>query len=150
MYLAVDPGETTGWCTFDYKGDVTGSGEIKGEDPFVDFLEALQPVPTVIVYEGFQLYGHKAKAQIGSKFRTVQIIGILKAYARTHKSTVDIQLFEQPASILPIAQKWTQVEVPASGRPNHDWTSAYNHGMYWLIKAGVARSFLDRSRNAST
>ena len=41
MYLAIDPGKTTGYAMFDDNGVVTFMGKITGEDKFLDQLEEL-------------------------------------------------------------------------------------------------------------
>lgn len=131
MLLAIDPGKTIGWCLFDDNYHWTGEmGEVKITE-FHEFLDSLTDISTV-VYESFVLFGHKAQQQVGSKMETVEAIGILKTFARIWKADI----IAQPSSLLPVAEKWTGNKVPKHGVKGHDMWSAYNHGMYYLIRTG--------------
>ena len=133
--VAFDPGLTTGWAVFD-----DGKLVNKGQTKFLELLTELDglPVPNLVVYEDFQLLPHKAKAQIGSKFETIQAIGMIKAYAHKHKCGVVVQ---RPG-VKKIAEKWTGVRPPKNHAQSH-WVDAFNHGAYHLIKNGLMQSLLE-------
>lgn len=145
MYLAIDPGGTNGWATFSAEGNVTGLGQVSLED-LPEFMEALSPVPHTIIYEDFRLLKKKALQQSGSNMPASQGIGVIKSYAKRHNCFT----VEQPASIKPDAQRFTQVRPPSNHANSHQ-IDAYNHGMYYLIKKGVAKTALEeenaRNRN---
>ena len=132
-YVSIDPGESTGWVTWDKTGQMIAQGTCRGRDALEDLLESLGPVPVVVV-EDFTLYKNKALQQSGSKLETVRVIGSIESWARRNKSTIKMQ----PASILSIAQLWSGMKMPKNHRVSH-WVSAYNHGYYYLVKAGVRK-----------
>lgn len=134
--VAFDPGLTTGYCIFDDASPVS-----YGQIHFLKLVELVEglPKPDVVVYENFQLFGHKAKQQIGSKFETVQAIGIIKSWAKRNKA----EQIEQRPSDKAIAQKWTGIVPTGAHNTNSHWVDAFNHGMFYLIKQGIAKSKLE-------
>jgi hypothetical protein len=136
-YLVFDPGLSTGWAAFDEKGDVQAKGILRGLDELISFLSDREDYPDVVIYEGYTVFGHKAKAHIGSKVETVQAIGMIKVYASRWKA----EIVEQPSSILSIAQLWSGVRLPSNHDKSHD-IAAYNHGVYYLQKSGIRKSRL--------
>lgn len=135
-YLAFDPGVSTGWAAFDSAGEVSAKGILRGLDELMDFLEDCTR-PETVIYESYRVFGHKAKAHIGSKMETVQAIGVIKARTSRWKCI----LVEQPSSILPIATKWAGVKLPSNHDKSHD-IAAYLHGVYYLQKEGIRESRL--------
>ena len=81
---AFDPGLTTGYCVIDIQDDgkdfvVHRTDEIPWEARFKNLEYIfLEDQPKIIVIEQFRLYPHKAKAQIGSEFPSVRVIGIIE------------------------------------------------------------------------
>lgn len=127
MLMAIDPGKYTGWAIIN-NGFDTSFGICNGLEEFANWLEE-QPIPDVIVYEGYKLFKNKALKQSGSQMDAPQAIGILKSYALRKKVPAHVQF----SDILPIAQLWSKMPLPK----NHDIShgiSAYNHGFYWLVK----------------
>jgi len=92
--LAIDPGESTGIAFL----DTTKPNEISGT--VVHLWEKIDHIiwttrPDIIVIEAFRLYRHKAQAQIGSWFPSVQVIGVVKYLAER----AQIPIAEQMASV---------------------------------------------------
>lgn len=139
IIVAFDPGETTGVCIFE-QGDGNATPIKYNQIKFSGLLDYLEdgPAPDLIVIEDFQLLPHKAMAQIGSKFETIQAIGMCKSYAHRHRAKV----VEQSPRIKKIAEKWTGVNPPSNHKEGH-WIDAYNHGMYYMIKNNLAKSQLE-------
>lgn len=140
-YLIFDPGVSTGWARFDEFGNVSDKGICRGLDALSDFLEECEPA-TVVVYESYRVFKHKANAHIGSKVEAAQAIGMIKAKARKWNA----KTVEQPANILPIAAMWSGVELPKNHKISHD-IAAYNHGVYYLQKNGIRKSRLLTENN---
>jgi hypothetical protein len=120
LIFGLDPGETTGWCLVrsDARGiSLVGGGQsplsvilqralhpgkarawsgdtcefnLQTEDIDKEFVEK----PDLIIYETFRLYQHKALAQIGSQFLTVEVIGVAKYLAAYH----GIPIIDSPAA----------------------------------------------------
>lgn len=138
IYLAFDPGVSTGWAGFDKSGEVISKGICRGLDALDDFLyEYADRPPEVVIYESYRIFGHKAKAHIGSQVETAQAIGKITTYARRWKSKV----IPQPSSILTIAQLWSGVKLPSNHDRSHD-IAAYNHGVYYLQSNHIRKSRL--------
>jgi len=97
MYLVVDPGESTGLGTFKswprrQAPEVVGTTRTcRHEDRrwllVLDDLFAQGKYDSVVI-ESFHLFAHKAQAQIGSEFITIEIIGAIKYIALRHHLTV--------------------------------------------------------------
>lgn len=137
MYLAFDPGKTTGWASFDSKGDITGFGQVS-----LDELMSLSDVwagETIekIICEDFKLFRSKAKQQAGSRMEASQAIGIIKNLARL----ANTEIVMQDPTIKGIAVKLTEVKPSGSHDESH-WVDAFNHGAYWLIGQGIRKTAL--------
>jgi len=128
-YLAIDPGHTSGWATFNNEGGVTGAGQIKGMPEMHAFLSKLTPPPKVVIIENFRLFAHKAAQQSGSSLETVQVIGLIKSMCYGWQAEV----VEQAPSIKPIAEKWSGIKPKGSHDKSHK-VDAYNHGIYYLVQ----------------
>lgn len=140
IVIGFDPGETTGVCIFEQEGN--DARPIKYDN--IKFLELLPwledaPKPDVVVIEDFQMLPHKAQALIGSRFETIQAIGMIKSYRHKHRAE---QIMQSPI-IKKIAEKWTQTPPPKNHKEGH-WVDAYNHAMYYMINNGLALSALEK------
>jgi hypothetical protein len=74
----------------------------------------------------------KEKAQIGSRFETVQVIGAIRQWAAREHAHIVLQ----PASIKPIAEKWTGIKPSGAHNKNSHWIDAVNHTAYYLRSVG--------------
>lgn len=143
MYLAFDPGKTTGWARFNDDGSSHSYGQVtideliakceewKAEDEFNNLLIA-------VIVEDYVLFKRKAAAQVGSRMETSQAIGVLKTLA----SATGAKFVLQPSNIKSTAEKWTQL-FPPSNHKNSHWVDAFNHGAYYLINAGIRKTQLE-------
>ena len=144
MYLAYDPGKTTGWAAFRDNGEVFAYGQVSLEE-LIDHLNEVQewsktdPIK-VIIYEDFIVYKSKAQKLTGSRMEASQAIGMIKKLA----SDTGAKLVQQPANIKSIAQKWTQLRPRGSHDKSH-WIDAFNHGAFYLINKGIRQTELERS-----
>lgn len=129
-YLALDPGHSTGWATFDEKGNAIKYGTVKGRGPVYDLLKDVNPDHIImedwITKQGINLGG--------DKLETVRIIGAVEFYAYIKK----IQITLQPNSVKGIAYRWAGIAKPKNHSMSHE-TDAYVHGVYFLQKAGIRR-----------
>jgi len=73
LLLAVDPGETTGWCVFRF-GKLTECGQCPGDPVHLDNL-ITRLDPDIIVCEEYRIYGWKAKRHAWSDVPTLRLIG---------------------------------------------------------------------------
>lgn len=140
-YLAIDPGEKrTGWASFDEEGTETGMGTITGgPDGFMDWIEGLTDPPKEIIFEG---YAVNPTINHGfSKVITVQLIGMIKRYAKNR----NIPCHEQRNTVLPIGLRYIGmygVYNPPGKPKKHvdDQVSALAHGVYFLQTKGIRKS----------
>lgn len=137
-YLSIDPGETSGWATFDEEGTFKAWGQIKGTPELEDWLAELEP-PKVVIIEEFRLYKSKALQQSGSKLETVQVIGSVKNQARRWKATI----VEQRADVRGIAELYSGVSEKSVPHSKSHKISAMNHGTYYLVTKGIIKLSLD-------
>ena len=134
-YLALDPGESTGYAMFKSDGDVEDFGTLKGRPALYEFLEHIVPSTVkVVVIEDYTLYPWKGKEQSWSKLDTVRYIGAIEFWA--HKRLT--QVVFQPPNIKSIAYMWAGIKVPKNHDHSHQ-TDAYVHGVYYLQKQGIRK-----------
>lgn len=144
MYLAFDPGKTTGWAMFEPdNGMLVDSGQASLEQ----LMSLCREWETLdlqgVIYEQFRVFRHKAMQQTGSKMEVAQAIGIIKSLAH-HKN---LQPVVQESNIKSIAEKWTGIKVPADHSISHRY-DAILHGSYHLIGKGIAKSRLQIEEEA--
>lgn len=136
VYVSWDPGTSTGVACWDKDGNPHRIGtELKSDEARDRFLDELanHPIREFIIEE-YRVYASKARAHIGSKVYTAQVIGDLKSWARRH----GVKVIEQRSDIKDSAAKWAQVTVPKGHMP--DWMAAYLHGYYYLHRKGLIRA----------
>jgi len=138
IYVAFDPGVTTGWATFFEDGRLREFGQVLFSE-LMDLCHTLIEHYEVIhvIYEDYRIFAHKAHAHVGSRVPTVQAVGVIKASFMAKQ----IPITMQPSNILPIAEKWTQTKIPSDHSKSHQ-VSAFLHGSYYLIKNGLKLSEL--------
>jgi hypothetical protein len=127
--LAVDPGETCGWATFDAL-DLTDAGQFPiGPLEDLDYF-VTERRPDVMVVENYRVYASRAAQHVGSEVNTAQYIGILKFIGSMYQIPVYLQMAHQ-------AKGWV------SDKRLHDLglfqtghkhaNDAVRHGIYWLL-----------------
>lgn len=136
MILAVDPGKTVGWARWTNEGAFVGKyeGSVEYFYTILTLLVDRDVEPNTFVVENYRLDPNIPQG--GSLMEASQVIGAVSFVS----NYLDASLVLQPNSILPMAQKWTGVTVPRHGIKNHDANSAYNHGMYFMIKQGIIKN----------
>lgn len=132
-YLAVDPGVTIGWATFDQNG----SGLTMGQASIPQFYEMLRNCKSqVIIVEDYRKNPEHfmRKEHAWSRLETVRVIGAIEFYCfLTGKQCV-----EQPNTIKPIAYMWAGMKPSKNHKISHE-QDAYVHGVYYLQKAGIRK-----------
>lgn len=128
-YLALDPGETTGWASFDKDGNVEQIGMIKDPKEFLRWLEIRGTLYKTVIVEDYKLFQRKALQQSGSDMVASRVIGGIESWADRY----DVAVVKQPASIKKIAEMWSGKKPPSNHKYSHE-IDAYNHGMYYLIR----------------
>lgn len=135
-YLAIDPGNNTGYAIFNELGDVVDNGEIKGHQEFLDWLDAVYPPPTVLIVEWYYVRNKQFNHE-GSDVGTLRLIGAIERYAHQHKCT----LVKQRSDTLGIGLRYIGMKYP-KGVHVPDRVSALAHGVYWLQRNKIRKSRL--------
>lgn len=138
LWLAFDPGQTTGWAVLDDQAEVVDFGQVK-YDNLSDFLKKETRMFQAVIIEEYRVFRKRAMQHAGSDLKTSQAIGKLKFWAELN----DFPVVMQASSILPIAEKWSQVKMPKDHDASHQ-VSAFLHGAYYLMKNRIAPSAIEK------
>jgi len=136
--LAIDPGSDHCGVAVFVDGAVVYTAEKKPRELF-DWLDVGRALFggvgmewDVVVCESFRLAATAAKAQIGSAFGTVEVIGVVREYCRAR----GIEFVEQPPAIkrptAAILRAHGEIQ-PGKGPHVKD---AWVHGRRWLMREG--------------
>ncbi len=136
-FLAIDPGgKRTGWATFDGEGKATGCNLVVGIDNFMDWLDALEPVPEVVIVESYHIDNKMFNHQ-GSDVPTLRLIGMIERYCHVKR----LKMVKSRRANLKIGLQFMGVEY---GKGEHvpDQVSALAHGTYYLVKHRIKKSVI--------
>lgn len=74
--LALDPGESTGWCYIDENDNMQAGTIPKSHLKVAELIKDLDP--DVVIYETFNLYPGKAQKLVWNSFYPCEVIGVIK------------------------------------------------------------------------
>lgn len=134
-YLAIDPGETSGWATFDEIGTLISMGQFKEKDFVEQTTELLHSDLKHFIVEDYVLFQHKAMAQTnarGRKLKTAKMVGKLEMLADMR----GVPYTKQPSSVYNIGAMWGGFEIPSNHSISHQYV-AVAHGIYFLQQHGI-------------
>lgn len=133
IYIALDPGETTGWAKFNEKGEPIAYGQVAQMDlaKWLDKNITREEVIAVICEE-YKNYGHKQQRK-WSRNQTSKNEGAIEQVCDMR----DIPFHLQPASIKPIGYKQAGLGAAPSNHSASHQFDAIVHGVYWLTKNGI-------------
>jgi hypothetical protein len=133
-HMSFDPGETTGWASFDQSGKLTGSGVITGGlTGLSDFLCGIRTPPKRIIAETYRIKDFQHHHNM-STVPTIRLLGVLEQYAYMTGAT----WHEQESTAYGTGIKWANIPgltVKKGHQPDDE--SAIGHGVYWLHKNGL-------------
>lgn len=130
-YLALDPGKTTGWASFDKEGNGVRFGQVQKEELY-ELLNETQA--KVLIVEDFELFPWKSKDMPFDQLIAVRVIGAIDYWAWENKATVVLQ----KPNIKTIGYMWSGMEKPKNHKMSHG-PDAYVHGVYYLQKNGIRK-----------
>lgn len=131
-YLVFDPGETTGVAEFDINGQLITMTQMKKKELF-EYLDSLESnPPSVVIYEEYMIFAHKAASHSYSKVPTIQIIGAIVYFGHRIKA----QVVEQKSQCKPLGYKYSGMTVPKNHSKSHG-PDAMAHGYYYLINNNI-------------
>lgn len=126
-YLAIDPGDNTGWAAWDEHGNLINCGTVRGQDAFLDWLE--EQNPSEVILEAYR--NRPGAVNAWDKGPTQQLIGAIKRILRKKSIPVHEQ---DPSPCLSIGLKFLGVSKQYEGKHVPDQISALAHGTYYLRK----------------
>ncbi len=133
--LGIDPGETTGWAYLAGQGIPVADtrnrlhmGQVKGLDRLIPFLEGLDPVPTVIVFERYVIE-ELTRNQNSGEIETIQAIGVIKSYALRNR----IKIVGQLRNVKPQDYAWHPTVRSPGAKENSHRRDAHAHAVYYLV-----------------
>lgn len=139
--LSADPGDTTGLALWTLDGELIWTTE-KSLEELESWVLDLDIVLSIVIYEDFRLFRHKAAQQTGSRFGASQAIGMLKVLANRNSA----KKVRQNSNILRIAGMHAGVKLPKGHIK--DSVSAYLHGFYYFESVGIRVPILQDGRKA--
>ena len=130
-YLALDPGKTTGWASFDKEGNAIRYGQAAKEEVY-DLLDA--QAAKVLIVEDFELFPWKSKDMPFDTLVAVRVIGALDHWAYKNQA----QIVLQKPNIKSIGYMWAGITKPKNHAMSHG-PDAYVHGVYYLQKNKIRK-----------
>lgn len=136
-YLAIDPGDTSGWATFDEAGEILDFGQIKESEFVAKFTELMHSDLKHVIIEDYKINPHTLRFHANKdtgNLKTKKLIGKLEMLAEMR----NVPVTYQRASDYPIGAKWGGIEIPSNHSISHQWVAA-SHGIFWLQKNGIRK-----------
>lgn len=144
VIVAIDPGETSGWCRINNTDDFVSAfawGEFIGIDGWKENWGYICGGAKLLVMEEYRVYPSAALAHIGSTIPTVEVIGAIKLIAKTIGTPVALQGAGIAKSLWPNSRikKYFPHLQPVSKAIAHEGnligrhaTDALRHGLAYL------------------
>lgn len=136
-YVAFDPGDTSGWATFDDQGNLTGMGQFTEAEFTEKISDLIDSSLKAVICEDYVLFKHKAMAQTNSRGRnlkTAKMVGKIELLADLKK----VKFVKQESRVYPVGAMWGGFEIPSNHSISHQYCAAA-HGIYYLQQAGVRK-----------
>lgn len=133
-YLALDPGETTGWAKFDAMGQILSYGQYTQDQQTQWLTENLTSDLKAVICEEYRIY-NKNRQRNWSRNRTSKNEGAIELLCDMRS----VPFFLQPANVKAIGYKWAGLgEAPSNHSISHQF-DAVAHGTYWLRQRGILK-----------
>lgn len=136
-YVAFDPGDTSGWATFDRDGNLTGMGQFSTAEFTEKISDLIDSSLEAVICEDYVLFKHKAMAQTNSRGRnlnTAKMVGKIELLA----DLKGVKFVKQEASRYPIGAMWGGFDIPSNHAISHQYCASA-HGIYYLQSIGVRK-----------
>jgi hypothetical protein len=133
-YLALDPGEVTGWALFDEQGEILKFGQFGQGRQTAWLTTNLTENLKAVIIEDYRNYANKRQKN-WSRNQTSKNIGAIEMLCEMRS----VPYFLQPANIKSIGYKWAGlVEAPSNHAISHQY-DAVVHGVYFLRTKGILK-----------
>lgn len=135
VYVAIDPGETTGWATFDENGVITGFGQFTQDEQTKWLSDNItEGVTLEVIVEDYRNYSWQQQKK-WSRNQTSKNIGAIEMLCQLR----GIPYVLQPANVKTIGYKWAGLDkAPSNHTISHQY-DAVAHGTYRLRQRGIAK-----------
>lgn len=137
-YIALDPGETTGWAKLNDVGEVLAFGQFKQKDQNQWLADNIVSTLKAVVCEDYKNYAWKKQKNF-SRNQTSKNIGAVELIC----SLRNVPVFLQPASVLVIGYKWAGLGAPPSNHSISHQFDAVAHGVYFTTTHGIRNPLLN-------
>lgn len=130
-YLAIDPGETTGWAAFDDEGTILAMGQFTQKEQTKWLDEHILSTLKEVICEEYRNY--KGGTFRGQKNQTSKNIGAIELICELR----GVPYVLQPANIKKIGYKFAGLGAAPSNHAISHQYDAVAHGTYRLRTTGV-------------
>lgn len=132
VYLALDPGETTGWATFDHQGKPLAMGQFAQSEQTKQLTALIHSDLKAVIVEDYRNFGWKEQKK-WSQNQTSKNIGAIEMLCELR----GVPYHLQPANIKKIGYMWAGLgAAPSNHKISHQY-DAHVHGVYWLRTNGI-------------
>lgn len=136
--VGVDPGKMSGLAIFSPTGQPLVLTQLD-IDQMIEFTTVYKDPVAVVVVEDFVTFRQRAKEQVGSRQHASQVIGMMKVFAKQKGARFVLQ----PAARKEEGSKLSG-HVPPSDHSQSHQVDAFNHAFFWMHRAGIVKSVLER------
>lgn len=131
-YLAIDPGDVSGFATFNDNGDLLDMGQVDEKEYYEWVRNIINDSLLHVIVEDYKVMAHKAKAHSWSRIPTIKKIGAVESACDLHGVKYTLQL----NTVKPTGYAWGGIQ-PASNHNISHQLDAYAHGVYFLQQNGI-------------
>lgn len=142
-FMAIDPGKTTGYATWDEQGVPNGFGHVRSAAELSTELQ--RHGPKVVIVENFRLRPWLSTQQSWSDFPASRVIGMVEMYCELAGAA----LVKQEPSCKETGYAWSGVKKAKDHKDSH-YRDAYAHGVFYLVKNKIrtVASYLEQEQEA--
>ena len=132
-YLAIDPGLTSGWATFNDQGVVIDLGQFKYEERNNVLKDLIHENLKEVIVEDYRNHGFTQQKR-WSRNETSKLIGVIETYC----TIKNVPIVLQPNTVKAIGYKWAGIKPPSNHSISHQY-DAVAHGTYRLQQTGIRK-----------
>ena len=132
-YIAFDPGETYGYCTFDENGIELSMGQFRFEESAQHLSRLIVPTLKLVICEDYKNHGWKQQKK-WSRNQTSKEIGKIEMTCDLR----GVKYVLQSNTVKSIGHRWAG--RPEGAPSNHSISHQFDanaHGVYYLQSAGI-------------
>jgi hypothetical protein len=133
-YIALDPGETTGWAKFGAEGNILAYGQFKQHEQLQWLKNNIHSDLQLVIIEDYKNYAWQ-KQKKWSRNQTSKNIGSIE----TACGLLGVKSYLQPANVKSIGYKYAGMDGPPSNHAISHQFDAVAHGYYYLRTCGILK-----------